>query len=410
MARFRYEAIEQSGKTIKGLHQAEVAMDVERWLVNQRLTPLSIRLVDDALDEDDGKKIPLLVRLQGVGLDDLIIFSRQLATLLNAGVDILRSLTILAGQVRNPLLEQTILDIRINVEKGESLSDSLAKYPKIFSIIYRNVIKVGEETGNLDQSFSYMADLLENEKAIKERIKAATRYPKIVVFVLFGAIFFLMTFVVPKFITLFDKANVDLPMATKLLIGISNFFVQYNLLIIIGTACLFFFYRMSLGYYEFVLNRDRLMMKMPIFGPLALKIFMARFTRVFSVLTASGIDIINTLHLSAAALENLVLQNYLKEVTAQVEDGVGLDNAMSAKEIFPDMVVQMVAVGVESGQLDEMMAKVADFYDQETEYTIRNLSTLIEPILLVFMGVIVGFIALAIFTPMWSMMDVMKGG
>jgi MSHA biogenesis protein MshG len=410
MGSFRYEAIDKNGRSVKGGRQAEIVAEVEKWLLSQQLTPLAITKSADGLDEEGEEKVSFFIRMQGVGLDDLIVFSRQVATLLNAGVDMLRSLSILAGQVRNPILRQTLLRIRTSVEQGGSLSDSFVKFPRIFSLIYRNVIKVGEETGNLDQGFAYMADLLENEKVIKERIKAATRYPKIVITVLFGAIFFLMSFVVPKFMVLFENAHVELPMATRLLIAISNFFVNYNLLIILGLAGLFILYRICLQYAEFVLNRDRLLLKLPIFGALSVKIFMARFTRVFAVLTASGIDIINTLHLSAAALENMVLQNYLKEVIVQVEDGVGLDDAMGSRDMFPDMVVQMVSVGVESGQLDTMMNKVADFYDQETEYTIRNLSTLIEPILLVFMGVIVGFIALAIFTPMWSMMEVVKGG
>jgi type II secretory pathway component PulF len=167
---------------------------------------------------------------------------------------------------------------------------------------------------------------------------------------------------------------------------------------------------MGLQYREVVHLRDSITIRLPVFGELYTKIYMARFSRVFAVLTRSGIDIIKTLALSSAALENLILRDQLAEISSEVEEGVAFDDAMSRQALFPEMVTQMVSVGVESGRIDEMMDKVADYYDMETNYTIKNLATLIEPLLLVFMGIMVGFIALAIFTPMWSMMEVMKGG
>ncbi len=412
MSVFYYEAIDGSGRSKHGTHEAEIVKDVEKWLMAQRLTPVSIVAAGEDASADEGaeRKVSFLEKLQGISLEDHILFCRQCSTLLGAGVDMLRTLTILGKQVSNHLLREIIFKIRIEVEQGESLGDAFEKHPKTFSVLYRNIIKVGEESGNLDNSFQYMADLMENEKEIRERIKAATRYPKIVIIALFSAIFFLMSYVVPKFVTLFANAKVELPFATRLLISISNFFATYNILIIGFIVGLFFLYRMGLQYRDFVHLRDSFTIRLPVFGELYTKIYMARFSRVFAVLTRSGIDIIKTLGLSSAALENLLLRDQLSEISSEVEEGIALDEAMARQNLFPEMVTQMVSVGVESGRVDEMMDKVANYYDMETEYTIKNLSTLIEPMLLLFMGIMVGFIALAIFTPMWSMMDVMRGG
>lgn len=406
---FYYEAIDANGNATTGTRESEMVQQVEEWLRSQHLTPISIVAAGDKKGKDP-KSVTLWEKWHGVSLDDLTLFCRQTATLLDAGVDLMRGLAVLATQISNPILHKTVLEVRDHIEQGESLGDAFARYPKVFSLLFRNIVRVGEESGTLDRSFSYMADLYENEKEIRERIKAATRYPKIVTTALFGAIFFLMSFVVPKFITMFAGANIELPLATRLLIGMSNFFAGNSLVIVLFIAALVVLYRIALGYEEFVRQRDRLLLRLPIFGPLYTKLFMARFSRVFAVLTRSGVDIIKTLELSTSALGNLVLRDHFDQVTMQVREGVSLDEAMENQRILPEMVVQMVAIGVESGAIDTMMDKVSNYYDQETDYTIRQLSTLIEPILLLFMGIMVGFIALAIFTPMWSMMEVARGG
>jgi type II secretory pathway component PulF len=412
---FRYEAINSAGRVVSGTHAAEIMQEVETWLQKGGLSPVNIQV----LSEQQSAKVKetaqatagptLRERLFGVTLEDKILFCRQLATLLTAGVSIIESFAILALQVSNPILKEVILSMSAEVESGASLSEAVSRQPKTFNVLFYNMVKVGEETGSLDRAFAYLASLHENEKAVKERVKSATRYPKIVIISLTGAVFFLMSFVVPKFAKLFASAKVELPLATRILMGVSTFFAD-NTLGIIGTAlALFIAYRLALGAREFILFRDRLLLKIPIFGPLATKIYMARFCRVFSILTTSGIDIIKTLRLSANALENLVLFQMVEEMTGEVEEGVSLHEAMAKHKEIPPMISQMIAVGEQSGKLDEMMAKVADYYDLESEYTIKNLSTLIEPALLLVLGVMVGLMALAIFTPMWDMMKVARG-
>lgn len=411
---FRYEAINPAGKLITGTHSASLVHDVEQWLEQNNMSPVSIEVTAEStskgIGQSEAQHITWLQKLQGVSLDDLILFCRQTATLLGAGVDLLQSLRVIARQIKHPILKEIINQVGANIQQGAGLSESFKKYPKIFSPLFINIVLIGEESGNLDQSFTYLASLYENEKSIKEQIKTATRYPKIVITAICGAIFFLMSFVVPKFISLFENANVALPLATRILIGISNFFTANTLAIVCGVTGLILLYRFALNYRNVVMIRDQLLLRIPILGPLSVKIYMSRFCRVFSVLTKSGINIIHTLEMSAAALENMVLFSVLDKVRGEVEKGTNLYQAMNRYPVFPAMVIEMVSVGEEAGSLDEMMAKVADYYEVETNYTIRNLSTLIEPILLLFMGVMVGFIALAIFTPMWDMMNVARGG
>lgn len=410
---FRYEALNSAGRTRNGKHQAELLPEVEQWLVMQGLTPINIELVTD----DDSKaglttlsesQPGLIEKLKGVSLEDRILLCRQLSTMLEAGVTILQALEIMADQVDNGVLRQILAETTAAIEGGSGLSDALAAHPQVFNQLFLNVVRVGEESGSLDNSFLYLATLYENEKDINERIKAATRYPKIVISAMFLAVFILMSFVVPKFAQLFASAKVALPIPTRVLIAVSGFFASYYLAIIVLAVALAVLWRLALNYEIVVETRDRLLLKIPVLGPLSVKIYMSRFCRVFAVLTKSGINIIKTLELSSTALGNLVLVKALRQVTADVESGMELQRAMRKFPIFPAMVVQMVTVGDESGQLEKMMNKVADYYESETDYTIKNLSTLIEPFLLLFLGIMVAFIALSIFMPMWNIMNVMR--
>jgi MSHA biogenesis protein MshG len=412
MATFFYEAIQADGHQVSGRHAASTVQEVEVWLLGQRLHPVLIRIADlEGAEEVQSSAAPgFWQRLQGIGVNDKILFCRQMATMLGAGVTILQALQIMGRQVANPLLATLLLDVADRIEEGGSLSASFAIYPRLATPLFFNIVKVGEETGTLDRSFRYLAELYENEKEVNERIKSATRYPKIVITAIFGATFFLMSFVVPKFISMFKNSKVELPLPTRILIGISDFIASYFWLIILMVVALVMGYRLAMRYTSHRTLRDRLWLMTPIFGDLSLKIYLSRFCRVFSVLLKSGVNIIRTLELSATALENLVLWNIVDKVTGEVREGVEMHEAMRRYPLFPDMIVQMMAIGEQSGQVDEMMDKVADYYAQETEYMIKNLSTLLEPILLLFLGLMVGFLALAIYMPMWNMMNVMKGG
>ncbi|MCK5228559.1 MAG: type II secretion system F family protein [Desulfobulbaceae bacterium] len=412
---FRYEAINSAGKTVSGVYKAELAQGVEQWLLEKGLSPVDIQVVGDkkaglaGMTTVAGDTAPsFFQKLQGVTVEDKILFCQQISTMLYAGVALLQTLKIMEKQVNNPVLREMITDITARIESGLSLSEAVAKYPKVFNTLFQNLLRVGEESGNLDNSFNYLSKLFENEKEINEQIKAVTRYPKMLISAMLMAVIFLMSFVVPKFLTMFSKSSAELPFATRLLTGISDFFSSNFVFIAIGIAGAVFAYRMALKNDDFVLARDKLTLRLPVYGDLTKKIHMSRFCRVFAVLTASGVDIIRTLQLANSSLGNVFLFQTMEEVTGEVEEGVDFFESMARRPLFPTMVVQMIAVGEESGQMETMMEKVADYYEVETNYTIKNLSSFIEPVLLLGMGLMVGFLALAIFSPMWGMMDAMR--
>lgn len=412
MPLFVYKAIKADGGDSSGTFEAATSIEVETWLLSRGQHPVFIRIAEatgkDA--ENHATSATFWQKLQGISIDDRILFCRQVSTMLGAGVAILQALRIMGEQATNPKIATILTDVTNRIEAGANLSDSFAIYPRFTSQLFFNIIRVGEETGTLDKSFEYLSELYENEKEVNERIKAATRYPKIVITAIFGAVLFLMSFVVPKFMTMFKNARVELPLPTRMLIAISDFATSYFWLILIFLVLAIGAYRLAMRYDSLRMTRDRLWLRVPIFGMLSLKIYMSRFGRVFSLLLKSGVNVIRTLELSATALENMVLFDMLDRVTADVREGVEMHQAMAKHALFPHMIVQMVAVGEQAGQVDTMMAKVADYYDKETEYLIKNLSTMIEPLLLLVMGVMVGFLALAIYMPMWNLMKVMKGG
>ena len=412
MPTFAWEAINAEGRILTGTLNADLLQDVERVLAKDGLSPINIvaTSVGEATTEGHSARpqAGLLQRLTGVSLEDRILFCRQTATMLGAGVAILQALKIMARQTANPILRNIVSRVAEDIEGGANLSDAFGQFPREFDQLFQNILKVGEESGTLDVSFEYLARVFENEKEVREKIKAATRYPKIVVVGICTAVAFLMAFVMPKFIDMFSKSNIELPLPTRILIAASNLFSEHFILLGLTIAVVAAGYRQALKVKGFVRGRDRFLLRIPVLGPLSVKIYMSRFCRVFAVLAKSGVDIIKTLRLSASALDNLVLVETIDTVTADVEKGIDLYSAISRHELFPSMVVQMIAIGEESGSLDTMMDRVSDYYEMETDYAIKGLSTLIEPILLLVMGAIVGLLALAIYMPMWNMMNVMR--
>ncbi len=407
---FSYSAVAPDGRVITGNLEGESMDEVEEWLTTRNLTPIEIVLGRPEKEGTSSLLAKINERLSTVTLEDKILLCRQITTLFGAGIPVIQVFDTLTKQLKNPRLKTIIETVKRDVEAGDGLSLAFSRHKKVFDDLFINLVRVGEESGTLEESFEYLSTLYENEKEVRERIKAATRYPKIVITALFLAISFLMTFVVPKFVTIFQNNRIELPLPTRILVAISGFFTHYYWVILLIIAAVYAIYKWSMGHSRPREVRDRILLRLPIFGELYLKIYLARFCRVFSVLVRSGVEIIQTIDLSMGALQNVVLRRAMEEIRDEVRNGVGLDEAMGKHTVFTPLVLQMVAAGVESGQIDSLMGKVAEYYESEADYTIKNLSTLIEPLLLLFLGIIVGFIALAIFLPMWSMMDVVRGG
>jgi type II secretory pathway component PulF len=351
-----------------------------------------------------------LERLTRVSPQDLIVFSRQLATLISAGLPFMTSFDALIEQTQNQRLKHVITQIRKDVEGGSSFSDALAKHPSVFNNLYVSMIRAGETGGVLDEILQRLATLAEHEAETRARIKAATRYPKIVIGALAVAFIILLQFVIPRFAALYANFKVQLPLPTRILIGINHAFQIYwwvtLAVIIVVTLAVRAHIRTEAGRFQW----DGIKLRLPVFGSIFLKTALSRFARVFGTLTRSGLSILQTLEIVSQTVGNTVISRVVDNIRDSARQGRGIVQPMQVSRIFPPVVIQMVAVGEQTGKMEEMLMKVSDYYDQEVEYSIRNLSTSLEPLLLAVIGGVVLFLALAIFMPWWNLINVFKGG
>ena len=349
-----------------------------------------------------------LPKFRLVKFSDLNMFNQQFATLQKAGLPIILSLTALKEQTTNKLLQDVIGQVVRDIEAGASLSAALEKHPRIFNPIYVSMVKSGEISGTLDESLARLATLGEHEEKVNLRLKAATRYPIIVVGFLILSFFVLITVVVPKFAALYARFTTTLPLPTRILIAINNIVTNFWWTLILGIAILF------LGLYRFINSKvgrlwwDKLKLKVPVFGPLLLKLMMSRFSRVTGTLMRSGIPILEVLKLTSEMVGNVIVAKTMQDISVSVTEGKGLVEPMKESGIFPPVVVQMVLVGEESGKIDELLLHVSNYYDQQVDYTISNLIVLIEPFLILVLGSIVLFMALGIFLPIWELMQLYR--
>lgn len=398
MPAYRYAARDKFGKAINGVMEASGDEMVATKLDGLGYTPVSIQE-----KKKDIISLDSLQRYRGVSLEDLILFNRQFSTLVSAGIPMLSSLNALSEQTENKTMKGVINTIRNDIEGGSSLSDALARHPKVFSSLYVSMIQAGETAGSLDEILDRLATLAEHEKDTRAKMRAATLYPKIVVTAISAAFIVLVTFVVPRFAAMFSRFEATLPLPTRVMIGINDIVHHYWYLMIIVPAAIVLGFHWYINTEKGKLRWDGLKIRVPIFGPLFLKIAMSRFTHILGMLMRSGVPILDTLEIASATVANTVISRELEKLRESVRGGSELSEPLKRSGVFTPMVVQMISVGEQSGKLDEMMPKVSQQYDLEAEYTIKNLSTLIEPALIITIGAIVLFLALAIFLPMWDM-------
>jgi type II secretory pathway component PulF len=419
MPTFLYKARDRAGKLITGQMDGSSRKDIAGLVGDMGYFPISIEEkggkepTRTSGQEDTGsqglslKSIKIFNRVKA---DEILFFTRQLATVIKAGIPITTGLSVLAEQAKNPLLKAAIMDILDRIKEGVPLSNAMSHYPNIFSDIYIHMVQAGEASGKLEEVLNRISFFLEYDIETKARIKSATRYPKMVFGALIGAFLFAIYFIIPKFMGMFKSFKTELPLPTRMMIGLHYIFSNYWYIIfgVIGIAVgLFYWYvRTDQGR----LNMDIVKIRMPIMGPVFLKIFMSRFTRMFTTLNRSGLPMLQTLEIAASTIGNLFISNIIIGIQQSVKEGGSLSDRMKDKSIFPPLVYQMFAVGEASGTLDDILDKVSDFYDREIDNSIKNLSSLIEPIMIVFMGAMMLFLALAVFMPMWDMAKMAKGG
>lgn len=404
MPQYRYKARDKEGVLVTGTMESGRKEAVADQLSGMGYIPVLIEEQAESLFTAPD----LFRRFRKVRPQDLIVFSRQLATLVSANVPFLRSLDSIEKQTENKRLKEAVAEIRRDVEAGAAFSDALAKHPGIFSTLYVSMVRAGETAGVLEDILERLALLAEHEAETKARVKAASRYPLIVVIAICAAFAFLVSFVIPKFATIFERFKTELPLPTRVLIGINYVVQNYWYLILLGAVLvlggLLWYIKTPAGRWQW----DRLKLRIPIFGVLFQKVAMSRFARIFSALQKSGLPMLLTLDIAAETVGNMVIARTIQSMRESVREGRTLAGPMEESGLFPPLVVQMTSVGEETGDIDVMLAKVSDYYDMDVEYTLRNLSTMIEPILLLFVGGVVLFLALGIFLPMWDMITLFR--
>ena len=395
---YKYKARDKFGKAINGVMDASSYEMAAGQVDDLGYIPISIQEKKKAAISLD-----FLHGVRGVSLEDLILFSRQLSTLFSAGIPLLSGLNTLAEQTENKKMKETINTIRNDIKGGNSLSDALSKHPGVFSTLYVGMIQAGETAGTLDEILDRLAAITEHEKDTRARIKEATRYPKIVITAISVAFIVLVTFVVPGFAAMFTKFGGTLPLPTRIMIGISHVFRDYWFVMIIVVSLIVLGFRWYTNTKSGRLRWDGLMLRLPVFGPLFQKIVMSRFANILGMLIRSGVPILDSLKIVSGTAGNVVISREIDKLGENVRQGSALSRQLRQSGIFTPMVTQMISVGEQSGKMDEMMDRVSQYYDLETEYTIKNLSTLIEPALIITIGGMVLFLALGIFLPMWDM-------
>jgi type II secretory pathway component PulF len=401
MPQYRYKARDKEGVLITGNMEAGRKEAVADQLSGMGYIPVLIEEQEEGL-----LAAPDLSRwFNKVRSHDLIVFSRQLATLLGAGVPFIQSLVSIEKQSENKRLKGAIADIRREVEAGSAFSDALANHPGVFSPMYVSMVRAGETGGILEEILNRLALLAEHDAETRARVKAAVRYPLIVVIAVVAAFVFLVSSVIPRFAGIFERFKTELPFPTRVLMGINYAFQHYWYLILLAIATIaggtIWYLRTPAGRWQW----DRVKLKIPIFGALFQKVAISRFARIFSSLQKSGLTMLLILDITADTVGNVAIARAIESMRESIRQGKTLAAPMEESGFFPPLVVQMVAIGEETGDIDVMLAKVSDYYDMEVEYTLRNLSTMIEPILLLMVGGMVLFMALGIFLPMWNMIS-----
>ena len=340
---------------------------------------------------------------------DIVIFTRQLSTMIDAGLPLVRGLEILASQQENPTLKKMLTQIKTDVESGSTFAEALKKYPKHFDRLYCNMVAAGEIGGILDEVLRRLSDYMEKAQALKAKVKSAMTYPIIVLAISTLVLSIILLFVIPTFAKMFADFGSALPLPTQIVINLSNFVKSYFLVMVaLGIVFVFLFKK----YYSTQKGRftvDRLLLKAPVFGPLIRKVAVAKFARTLGTLINSGVPIIEALNVAAGTAGNKVIEETIKNVKASISEGRSIAQPLMNSKIFPSMVVQMISVGETTGALDAMLNKIADFYDEEVDAAVDALTSMIEPFMIVFLGGTIGGIIIAMYLPIFKMADVVSG-
>jgi type IV pilus assembly protein PilC len=399
MPMYEYTARNSSGQIQKGQLEAQSTDEVNAHLRKNRMMLVSVRQAPKAISFGGPGRIKTR---------DIVIFTRQFATMINAGLPLVQSLTILAQQTENKALKDVTKAVVYDVESGNTLADAFAKHPKAFTDLYVNMVAAGEAGGILDTILLRLATFLEKNDALVRKVKGAMVYPGVIMAVAGIAIAVLLVFVIPTFSEMFASAGMELPLPTRVVIALSDFLIGFWWAILLGIGFVVFSIRRYYGTSGGRKQIDTMMLHAPVLGDLIRKSAVSRFTRTLGTLISSGVSILDGLEITAKTSGNRVVHDAVMESRQSIAGGETIAATLERSKVFPPMVISMIAVGEQTGGLDEMLSKIADFYDEEVDVAVSALLSLMEPIMIVVLGVIVGGMVIAMYLPIFDMMNAVQ--
>ncbi len=402
MPNFTYSARNSQGKEVKGKIEARDGQAVVEILQDKGLVVVNVKEQATFDIESLGQ-----INIGGVPMKDKVVFMRQLATMVGAGLPLTRGLQVMEQQISNPLFKRVITQVKSSVEAGKSLAESFRNSDQVFDDITINLIEAGESSGNLDDILNKLAIELEDSKKLQGKLKGALTYPLILLVIIVGVMVLMMLVLVPAMSDIYGEFGGELPTITRIMVAMSDFFLGYWWAIVIVLLGLLIGYKVWVDTPKGKRTKDKIIVKIPIMGVIISKMQLAQFTRLLGLLLGSGLSIIRALELTAMSLSNDMFKEVIFEAKEEVERGGSLALPIARSDYFPLIVSSMIAVGEETGELDTVLAKVSQYYKEEVDQATENMSSLLEPVFLVIMGVAVAFIALGVYTPMFQLSEVM---
>jgi type IV pilus assembly protein PilC len=395
MALFFYTAKNASGQTVHGNVEARTNEIAVSLLKGQGLFVMGIEEKREGL-------IDMIMNFRGVPLGEVVIFTRQLSTMISAGLPIARALEVLAVQSTNKAFKRIVFDILRSIEGGSSLSTSIGRYPEVFSRTYQALVAAGESSGKLDIILRRLAETMESQRELNSKLKAAMVYPAIVMSAMVGVFIILMVYVVPKLADMYKSMNVPLPFVTQAMITVSDFMVRYLILVMAGLFGAVLLARSFMRSPQGRFFMAELMFRMPVFGKITKQKDYAQFSRTLSLLISSAVPIVDSLNIVATTMSSNELKSAVLDAARQVEKGNSLSNYFKTSKMFPSLLSQMAGVGEETGKMDEVLERIATYYESEVDNLVKGLSSALEPIILVMLGAMVGFLIISIITPIYK--------
>lgn len=412
MPSYEYWVKDKSGKDVQGVLEADDSTELVKKLKAQGYLVIRIQEVKKAASILTLEKGPVKKTGGGksgnVNLDDLVVFARQMTTLVAAGIPLVQSLDILADQVDKEKFRGVLRKMHVDVQSGKSFSEAMLAHQKIFSMLFIHMVRAGEMSGKLEEILDRVAVYFEKSSALQKKVKAALMYPAAVSTMAFGITFFMLAFIIPKFADIFDGLGAKLPTPTLILIAVSRYLAVnwWWILGLLGAGIFLFLRVIRLPAGRFIF--DSFTLRMPIFGPIILKVAVSKFARTLSTLVKSGVSILAALEIVIKTSGNARIEKVIVDLIASVKRGETLAGPLDKSNVFPSMVVRMIAIGEETGELEEMLSKIADFYDTQVDAAVSGLTSLIEPLIIAFLGVVIGGIVVALFLPILTLTQNIK--